>query len=99
MLYTAYLLMCMIGPLGSGGCALATAPLQFQDLDLCMRHIHSEVKRYERGEGLEALKPHLPTMGSGKLRVKGRCSVDVIDEWLKEEGSEVPRKNGKDYPV
>jgi hypothetical protein len=82
MLYTAYLIICMAGPLGSGGCAPAATPLQFEDLDSCRRYIVREVSSYKTGEGLEAMRPHLPSMSEGKLRILGRCSVDIVSEWL-----------------
>ena len=82
MLYTASLIMCMIGPLGSGACAPAAAPVMFANEGLCVRYIEREVAEYKLGKGLEGMRPHLPSMREGKLKIKGHCSIKVIDEWL-----------------
>jgi len=82
MLYIASLIICMIGPLGEGACAPAAKPLVFPNEGLCVRYVEREVAYYKAGEGLEAMRPHLPSMREGKLKIKGHCSIKVVDEWL-----------------
>jgi hypothetical protein len=98
MLYTAYLIMCMVGPLGSGGCAPAAKPLTFETRDLCEKYIMREVGYYKSGVGLESMRPHLPSMTEGKLRIKARCSVDILDEWLGVDMPEVKHEELSSTP-
>ena len=82
MLYSAYLVLCMIGPLGSGGCAPAAAPIDFPTQVKCEKYIAREVGYYKAGLGLEAMRPYLPTMRQGKLKIKAGCNIKLVDEWL-----------------
>jgi hypothetical protein len=90
MLYTAYLMLCMVGPLGSGGCAPAAAPLVFENQGLCEKYIAREVEAYKAGEGLEAIRPHIPSMKQGKLKIIGGCDLKLVNEWLGVDMPEVP---------
>lgn len=91
MVYTAYLLMCMVGPLGSGGCAAAAKPLDFPTVELCQRYIEREKEDYRAGRGLEALRPYLPSMEEGKLKMKSSCVASLGEEWLGLDMPEVPQ--------
>lgn len=90
MLYTAYLVMCMVGPIGSGGCAPAAKPLDFHTVQQCEAYIEREKENYREGKGLEALRPYLPSMMEGKLKMKSSCVVKFEEEWLGLDMPEVP---------
>jgi hypothetical protein len=82
MLYTASIILCMVGPVGSGGCAPASKPLDFTSLAQCQKYVEQEVSGYKAGEGLESMRPHLPSMREGKLKITAGCYVKFVDEWL-----------------
>lgn len=91
MLHTAYLLICMVSPVGGEYCTPAAQPIQFDNVNQCMRYLEDEVKFLKEDAPLEVFRPHLPSMVEGKLRLKWACSTATQTDWL---GRDLPKVKG-----
>jgi hypothetical protein len=86
MLYTAYLVICMVLPITGGEhCTLAAKPLIFPTEKQCMFYIDQERDYLKGGANLEGYRAYLPSIAGGKLKLKWRCASPVQDEWLGRE--------------
>lgn len=86
-MYTAYLLLCMVTPVGGEYCTPAVPKLVFELEKQCKSYIAREKKYIREESSLEEFRPYLPTIKEGRLRFKSACSTPIEKEWL---GREIP---------
>ena len=84
-MYTAYLLLCMVSPIGGEYCTPAMQKIISATEAGCHAVIQREIEYLKEESNLSEFKPYLPSMVEGKLRLKWACSTPIETEWLKKQ--------------
>lgn len=81
-MYVAYLLLCMVSPVGGEYCTPAMQRIIVPTEEKCLTLIKREIQYLKEESSLEEFRAHLPSMIEGKLRIKWACSTPTEQEWL-----------------